>query len=248
MKALILAAGYATRLYPLTKEYPKALLEVRGRPILDYIVEKIDGIEDIDEIIVVTNRKFILHFKKWLSRKKAHHKRVTLVDDLTKDNTTRRGAVGDISFVIKKRKIKDNLLVIGGDNLFDSGLKEFLCFSSYRARHPVIGAYDIRNIKEARKYGLIKLDKNQKVVDFQEKPKRPNSTLVAMCLYYFPASRLGLIKEYLSESRGTNKSDATGLYIDWLRKRLAVYGFVFGGLWYDIGDHKFYSKARQRFV
>lgn len=248
MKALILAAGYATRLYPLTKEHPKALLKVKGKPIIDYIIKKIAAVEGVDEIIVVTNRKFILQFKDWLRRKKIAPGRITLVDDLTKDNATRRGAIGDINFVIRKKKIKDDLIVIGGDNLFDGTLHGFLRLAAGHPGYPVIGAYDIKDIKEAQRYGLVKLDRDGKVTDFQEKPKQPKSTLAAMCLYYFPASRLCLVKEYLNKRKAIHKSDATGLYIDWLRKRLAVYAFVFGGLWYDIGDKKFYSEARKKFA
>lgn len=248
MKALILAAGYATRLYPLTKEHPKALLKVKGKPIIDYIIKKIAVVEGVDEIIVVTNRKFILQFKDWLRRKKIAPGRITLLDDLTKDNATRRGAIGDINFVIRKKKIKDDLIVIGGDNLFDGTLDGFLRLAAGHPGYPVIGAYDIKDIKEAQRYGLVKLDRDGKVTDFQEKPKQPKSTLAAMCLYYFPASRLCLVKEYLNKRKAIHKSDATGLYIDWLRKRLAVYAFVFGGLWYDIGDKKFYSEARKKFA
>jgi glucose-1-phosphate thymidylyltransferase len=241
MKALILAAGYATRLYPLTKEYPKPLLKIEDKPIIDFIIDKLEKIDEIGEIIVVTNSKFIPRFRKW--RQKLHtQKRINLVDDLTKSNADRRGAIGDIDFTINKKRVKDDLLVIGGDNLFDGDLEDFLLFA-WTKRNPVIGTYNIRNKINARKYGVLKLDKNKRVVDFKEKPKKPESTLVAMCLYYFPKERLGLIKEYLkSRSRRT---DATGLYIDWLRNKLAVYGFVFNGRWYDIGDHKFYNEAKK---
>ena len=245
MKALILAAGYATRLYPLTKEYPKPLLKVSHKPIIDYIIDKLEVIDDIDEIIVVTNRKFISLFKKW-SQELRGQKRITLIDDLTKDLHTRRGAIGDMNFAIDKRQIKDDLLVIGGDNLFDGNLNEFLFFAKDNKPNPVIAVYDIKDIHNAVKYGVVKLDRRNKVIDFKEKPKIPSSTFVAMCLYYFPKERLGLIKEYLNTK--ADKHDATGLYIDWLRKKVTVYGFIFSGRWYDIGDYKFYSEAREKFV
>jgi len=243
MKALILAAGYATRLYPLTKEYPKSLLEVGKRPIINYIIDKLEVLDDIDEIIVVTNSKFMLQFKKWLGGLKSR-KHISLVDDLTKSNSDRRGAVGDMNFVINKKRLKGNLLVMGGDNLFNEGLNEFLSFVK-RKSCPVIGAYNIKDIRQAKKYGVIKLGRRNKVIDFKEKPENPESTLIAMCLYYFPKGRLRLIKEYLNSK--TDKHDATGFYIDWLRKKVTVYGFVFDGFWYDIGDHKFYKEAKQRF-
>lgn len=244
MKALILAAGYATRLYPLTKEYPKPLLEVGNRPIINYIIDKLEPLDEIDEILVVTNSKFMPKFNKWRSNLRSK-KPISLVDDLTKSNSDRRGAIGDITFVINKKRLKDDLLVIGGDNLFSGDLKEFFSFVKGNTS-PVIGAYNIKDKGAAKKYGVIKLDKKNKLVDFKEKPKNPKSTLIAMCLYYFPRGKLKLIKEYLCSSKET--CDATGFYIDWLRKRVPVYGFVFDGFWYDIGDHKFYREAKQRLL
>ena len=243
MKALILAAGCATRLYPLTKEYPKPLLEVGKRPIVNYIIDKLETLDDIDEILVVTNSKFMPQFKKWRSHLKSR-KHISLVDDLTKSHSARRGAIGDINFVINKKRLKDDLLVMGGDNLFDADLKEFLFFVKGNPS-PVIGAYNIKDISQAKKYGVIKLGAKFKLIDFKEKPENPESTLIAMCLYYFPKRKLRLIKEYLNSK--TDKHDATGFYIDWLRKKVPVYGFVFDGFWYDIGDHKFYREAKQRF-
>lgn len=249
MKALILAAGYATRLYPLTKEYPKALLKVKEKPIINYIINKLEVINEISEIIVVTNSKFISQFRKWKSELHTQ-KSVSLVDDLTKNHRDRRGAIGDMNFAIVKKRIRDNLLVIGGDNLFDNDLKGFFSFAKNKRPNPIIGAYDIKDICKVKHYGVIKLDSKFKIVDFKEKPKKPKSTLVAMCLYYFPREKLGLIKEYLNPVRNTqtNQHDASGLYIDWLRERVPVYGFVFGGRWYDIGDYKFYNEAKERFL
>jgi glucose-1-phosphate thymidylyltransferase len=245
MKALILAAGYATRLYPLTKEYPKPLLAVKGRPIIDYIIDKLDKISEIDEIIVVTNSKFIGRFRKWARAFKSA-KPLKLIDDLTKSHSDRRGAIGDMVFVIDKLRIRDDFLVVGADNLFDGSLRAFLSFAKGKATQPVIGAYDIKDLGEAGKYGVLKMDRNKRITDFAEKPKIPRSTLVAMCLYYFPSKSLFLLEEYLSERQ--DKHDATGFYISWLRKRTAVYGFVFGGRWYDIGDHKFYNAAQKAYL
>lgn len=245
MKALILAAGYATRLYPLTKEYPKPLLVVKTRPIINYILDKLERINEIDEIIVVTNSKFISQFRDWAGGLKVE-KRLTLVDDLTKEHSDRRGAIGDTSFVIDEGNIRDDLLVIGGDNLFDGDLEGFISFAHINKPHPVIGAYDLKDIKEARRYGVLRLDEKKQLVEFVEKPQVPKSTLVAMCLYYFPKESLGLVKEYLNDR--VDKNDATGFYIDWLRKKVDVYGFVFTGRWYDIGDHKFYNEAKENFA
>jgi len=245
MKALILAAGYATRLYPLTKEYPKSLLLVRGRPIIDYIIEKLEDINEIDEIIVITNSKFFNNFKAW---KQKHHLKfkITVVDDLTKKNANRLGAIGDMNFAIDKKRIACDLLVIGGDNLFSGTLNKFLHFTKQNKENPVIGAFDIKRRAEASKYGVVRLNRNKQVVDFQEKPRQPKSTLIAMCLYYFPKNKLRLIKEYLYRKK--EKKDAMGFYIDWLRSKEPVYGYVFSGKWFDIGDYKFYNAAKQAFA
>ncbi|MDD2752505.1 MAG: nucleotidyltransferase family protein [Candidatus Omnitrophica bacterium] len=244
MKALVLAAGYATRLYPLTKEYPKPLLKAGNKYIIDYIIEKLDKIDGIDEIFVVTNSKFIQHFKCWLRSRKSK-KPITLVDDLTTSLDDRRGAIGDMHFAISKKRIKEDLVVIGGDNLFNGDLKEFLRFARAHKNAPVIGLYDIAKKQAAKNYGVAKIDENDVVIDFQEKPATPHSTLVAMCLYYFPASKLELIGDYITRKAG--KHDATGFYIDWLSKKTQVYGFVFKGKWFDIGDHKFYNQAKEEF-
>ncbi|MBM3249922.1 MAG: nucleotidyltransferase family protein [Candidatus Omnitrophica bacterium] len=244
MKALILAAGYATRMYPLTRDYPKPLLLVRNKPIVDYIVEKLEGLDGLDEIILVTNSKFISSFRRWMKRKRLTH-RLTLVDDLTTDNAHRRGAIGDIDFVLSRKKIRQDLLVIGGDNLFDGTLQDFLRFARGKAK-PVIGAYDIKSRAKAAKYGVIRLDRSKRVIDFKEKPAKPASTLVAMCLYYFPKDKLGLIRQYLRIK--SHRQDATGFYIDWLKNRCPAYGFVFKGRWYDIGDYKYYYEAKRKFA
>ena len=244
MKALILAAGYATRLYPLTKEFPKPLLTIGSKPIINYIIEKLRPVEEIDEVIVVTNSKFISLFKKWSAGIRIS-KRLTLVDDLTAEHAIKRGAIGDMDFAIDKKRIKDDLLVIGGDNLFDGDLSGFLLFAKTNKDRPTMGVYDIKDRKKAKEYGVVKLDRKNRVIDFKEKPQNPKSTLVAMCLYYFPGKRLGLIKEYLNHQ--AKKSDASGLYIDWLSKKVPVYGFVFGGRWYDIGHHRLYNEAKEAF-
>jgi glucose-1-phosphate thymidylyltransferase len=244
MKALILAAGYAVRLYPLTKEFPKPLLKVGKRPIIEYIIDKLEAVGEIDEIIVVTNSKFIARFRQWAKGLKSK-KRISLVDDLTSTLTDKRGAIGDMAFAIDKKRIKDDLLVIGGDNIFDTDLGAFCAFAQGKKPYPVIGVYDIKDIRRADKYGVVKLNKAERIIDFKEKPSKPKSTLVAMCLYFFPKAKLKLIRQYLRSK--AHKSDATGFYIDWLRKADSVYGYVFSGQWYDIGDRKFYDKAKKTF-
>lgn len=245
MKALILAAGYATRLYPITKYYPKSLLAVGTRPMIDHILDKLEDVRHIDEVIVVTNSKFLSIFKEWKRTVKSK-KRITLVDDLTKSNETRRGAVGDIDFTIRKKKLRDDLLVIGGDNLFKQDLHGFAAFIKNKKNAPVIGVFDIRDKAHAKKYGVIKLDKHKKIVDFQEKPEKPKSTLIGMCLYYFPKETISLIDEYVHNH--TDIRDATGSYIDWLSRGIPVYGYVFKSKWFDIGDFKSLDQASNVFA
>lgn len=245
MKALILAAGYATRLYPLTKEFPKPLLEVKGEPIINYIIDKLDEVSGIDEIYIVTNNKFISVFRKWVKSVKSSQ-RITLVNDLTKSNRDRLGAIGDIDFVIKKLKVQDDLLVVGGDNLFSGSLKRFLDFSLSKKPAASIGLFRLRQKKDASRYGVVKLDTLKRVINFEEKPKKPKSSFVAMCLYYLPKTRLALINEYIRNKK--IKTDATGSYIAWLKDKISVYGYVFGGSWFDIGDYKYLNAAKKDFA
>ena len=245
MKALILAAGYATRLYPLTKKYPKPLLEVKGRPIIDYIIDKLELVSGINEIYIVTNSKFILEFRKW-AKTTNFSKKITLVNDLTKNNQDRLGAIGDIQFVVKKKKIKEDLLVVGGDNLFSGSLPEFLNAAKKNVSPVSLGLYRLKRKKDASRYGVAKLDKFKRVVSFMEKPSHPQSNLVAMCLYYISKNYLNLINVYMrAEER---KADATGSYIAWLKDKVEVYGYVFSGSWFDIGDYKYLNTAKEKFV
>lgn len=244
MKALILAAGYATRLYPLTKHFPKPLLAVGDKPLINYILDELAPIEEIDEVIVVTNSRYIGKFRAW-AKKVSIRPRLTLVDDLTKTNEDRRGAIGDMVFTVRRKRIADDLLIVGGDNLFTQDMRDFFAFTRAHPGAPVIGAYDIRSRLAARKYGVLSVSSGKRITCFQEKPEHPKSTLVGMCLYYLPRKRLKLIDTYLKQR--SHKSDAMGFYIAWLAKRTATYAYVFRGKWYDIGDRIFYRQA-QRWV
>lgn len=248
MKALILAAGYAKRLYPITKDFPKPLLSVGQRPIINYIVDKLEVLDSVDEIAVITNSKFFQYFKKWAKTLRSS-KPISLIDDLTRSHADKRGAIGDLYFAIQKKRLKDDLLVIGGDNLFDGKLEDFLSFARIHKRHPLIGIFNIRSRKLAKGYGVVKLNRKKILVDFQEKPRRPKSALVAMCLYYFPKEKLNRIREYMIDKKADkHKHDATGFYINWLMQKESVFGFVFSGRWYDIGHHDFYRQARHNFA
>ncbi|MBU1043665.1 MAG: nucleotidyltransferase family protein [Candidatus Omnitrophica bacterium] len=232
MKILILAAGYATRLYPLTKHWPKPLLLVKEKPIIAHILEKVETIEGISEIIIVTNDKFFHQFEAW-ARTFGSKIKITVVNDQTTSEDDRLGAIGDINFVINKCKIKDDLMVIGGDNLFSFDLKKFAKFIKQNKVMSAVGLYDIKNPEMVKHYGVVTIDASKKIIDFQEKPKTSKSTLISMCVYYFNASVLKLFKEYIEEK---DCHDTSGDYIKWLCKKTEVLGYEFNGVWHDIGD------------
>ena len=244
MQVLILAAGYGTRLYPLTKDTPKPLLPIQGKPLINYLVEKIHFIGDLSKLIVVTNDKFTKHFEQWADQYKNLKAKIQIVNDGTKTNEDRLGSMGDIDFVIRNLKIKEDLLILGGDNLFDQGLEEFLKYSRTKSPRVTTGLFDIRNKAEAKKFGVVTLNEQKKVVSFEEKPEHPQSTLIGMCLYFLPRESLPLVARYLHESK---KNDTSGDYIKWLFKKEDVYGFTFNGKWYDIGSLEAYDEAQRDF-
>ena len=240
MKALILAAGYATRLYPYTKNFPKPLLQVNKKPIIEYLIEKLDCLESLSEIIIVTNARFFSFFQKWGKKLKAG-KKIRIVNDLTHSPADRLGAIGDMNFVFDKVGFDSDYLVIGGDNFFQEPLTGFIACAKQKNKAVTIGVCDIKKKSQARNYGVVKLDRSLRIVQFWEKPQKPRSSLVAMCLYYFPRSQVGLIKDYLKDQ--DNNSDAAGAYIGWLAKHKKVTGFLFKNYWVDIGSIRTYKKV-----
>lgn len=243
MKALILAAGYATRLYPLTQKRAKPLLPVGDRPILDYIVDALDATGQVRQIMVVSNHHFVDQFKSW---REAHplSARIHIVDDGSRSSSDRRGAIGDIDFVIQKERVKEDLLVVAGDNLFRFGLSGFLESAQDRSPHITVGVVDIRDRLAARRFGIVTLGDAHRVTAFFEKPVRPPTSLVAIGLYYFPKPTLPLVRQYLKLA---SRKDEPGHYIHWLVEQGSVYGFVFKDRWYDIGDLDAYEKATREY-
>lgn len=241
MKAIVLAAGYATRLYPLTLNRTKPLLPVGGQPIIDYIIEGIVKVSEIDTVYVVTNNRFYNDFVKW--QKMANFtKEILIVNDGTNSDEDKLGAIGDIDLVINKIGIRDDLVVIAGDNLFGFSLQNFVNF--FKIHGTSIAAYKYPHRDELSHYGLVELNGTSRVILFQEKPKEPKSDLVAICLYGFPYSKLGLISEYLKS--GKNK-DAPGYYLQWLVNKEEVYAFVFQAPWHDIGTPEAYQRAQREY-
>jgi len=245
MKALLLAAGYATRLYPLTLDQPKPLLRIAGRPVIDFILDMIEQLEDVDEVFVVTNDKFNKDFERWKDVYKGP-KQIVIVNDGTTTPEARLGATGDIQFVIEKKDLKDDLLIIAGDNLFKADLGEFIEFSISKRPHITLGLYDVMDLKLARRYGVALIGKDNRVECFVEKSPEPVSTLAAMCLYFFPKESLGLLKKYLES--GVAK-DAPGHFLEWLYKKEPVFGFIFKDKkWFDIGDQDSYLQANKEYT
>lgn len=230
MKALILAAGYATRLRPLTDELPKQLLPVGGRPMLDWILDKIRAVEEVDAVHLVTNSRFAGDFARW-----AADNSVAVHDDGTDTNETRLGAVGDLEFVIEAAGIDDDLLVVAGDNLFDFGLEEMVAFWREQAGASVVALYDCGDLELATHLGIVEVDETDRITYFVEKPSDPPSTLAATATYVFPRVHVPLAAKYLALG---HSPDNIGSFVAWLSTQKPLYGYRFEGRWYDIGNRE----------
>jgi glucose-1-phosphate thymidylyltransferase len=228
VKALVLAAGYATRLRPLTDTWAKELLPVAGTPIIDTIVERIDEVADVDEIHVVTNARKAAAFERW-----ADGREIRVHDDGTTSNDNRLGAIGDMRFVVERAAIDDALLVIAGDNLFDFSLADFVAFWRGKGRASAIAVRDVGSRELVKRYSVVELDSDDRVLDFVEKPPEPQSTLAAIATYVFHREHVPLIDAYLEAG---NEPDQPGRFIAWLHRHEPVFGWRFAGDWFDIGD------------
>jgi glucose-1-phosphate thymidylyltransferase len=227
MKALILAAGYATRLRPLTDSVPKQLLPVGGRPMVDWILDKLREAE-IDDVHLVTNGRFAADFGPW-----AATAGVVVHNDGTETNETRLGAIGDIQFVQRNADLDDDLLVIAGDNLFDYSLQDYIDFWRKRPGSSAVALYDVGDFELAKQYGIVTLDDDDRIVGFVEKPAAPPTTLSATATYLYAREHARLVDAYLE---GANPPDQPGHFVAWLHRRQPVYGYKATGGWYDIGD------------
>lgn len=245
MKVLILAAGYATRLYPLTLTQPKPLLDVAGQPMIDYVLDNIAPIGGIDRVYVVTNAKFAAQFQQWADQYRAAKSKLdfTIVNDGSTDDTNKLGAIGDIHLVLTREKIDDDLIVVAGDNLFSQTLQGFGAVCREK-KAPVLAVYDIGSLDEIKKYNSITLDASGKITFFEEKPKNPTSSLTGIALYYYPKSTLPLIHQYIAEK---NNPDQPGRLVQWLYTRTPVYTWRVPGIWFDIGSKENLAEANRIF-
>jgi glucose-1-phosphate thymidylyltransferase len=243
MKAVVLAAGYATRLYPLTLDRPKALLPVGGRPIIEHVLEALSDVDGLDQIHLVTNSKFAATFEEWVASTGTG---VRILDDRTSDEESRLGAIGDLDLTIRERSIDDDLLVVAGDNIFTESLAPFAAFALEKAA-PALGVYDVGDLDAIRRYNAIELDASDRVTFFEEKPARApaGSTLTGIALYFYPRSSLGLVREYLEAG---NNPDQPGRLVEWLYQRVPVYAWRVPGRWYDIGTEETLAEAERAFT
>lgn len=246
MKIIILAAGYATRLYPLTLTRPKPLLPVAGKPMIDHVLDNLVPIGGIDHTYIVTNNKFAAQFEKWAEDYRANKTPLnfTIVNDRSTDDSNKLGAIGDLHLVLSREKIDDDIIVVAGDNLFSQSLEGFGRFAREK-NAPVLAVYDVGNLEDIKKYNSITIDNEGKITFFEEKPRNPASTLTGIALYYYPKASVPVIRQYIAEG---NNPDQPGRLIQWLYPKQPVYTWRVPGTWYDIGSKESLEEANRVFA
>ncbi len=246
MKVIILAAGYATRLYPLTLTTPKPLLPVAGKPMIDYVIDHVAAVGGIDRVLIVTNDKFAAPFQRWADDRRARKDPLdlTVVNDGSTDESNKLGAIGDLHLVLTRERIDDDIIVVAGDNLFSEPLGGFGAFCRGK-NAPVLAVYDVGSLEEIRKYNAITFDAASRITFFEEKPRQPASTVTGIALYYYPRATLPLIRQYIAEG---NNPDQPGRLVQWLYPRTPVYVWPVPGLWFDIGSKETLEEANRIFA
>ena len=243
MNALILAAGYATRLYPLTLNKPKPLLVVGGKPIIEWVVDSLVDVPNLETIYVVTNDKFASDFQAWSERYQVRQRKFKfkIINDGSKSDEDKLGAIGDINFVVTRENlIGGGLLIIAGDNLFTESLTGFVAFA--KESEATVAVYDVGDIEAIKKYGNIGIDADGIITHFEEKPQKPRGTLAAIALYYYSPEVLSLLTTYLAAG---NNPDQPGRFVQWLYTRKPVKTFQIKGKWLDIGSKETLERAAQ---
>ena len=240
MKAIILAAGYATRLYPLTKDFPKPLLQVGGKTILDHLVDQMEGIPALDQIVLITNSRFQPAFERWRAARPNNH-RIHVLDDGTTRNDDRLGALGDLRLALERTDLQDDLLVSAADNILEFSLADFAAtFQAHPA--PYICVHWLNDAERCRRTGIAVLDDVNRVVEFAEKPRHPKTQWAVPPLYLFPPSTLRRLAEYL-EAGGS--PDAPGHFLEWLCHVEPVFAWKIPGTILDIGTPQSLEAARK---
>jgi len=245
MNVLILAAGYATRLYPLTLTKAKPLLEVAGKPMIEWVLDNLAPIPNIDKVYVVTNNKFAADFQAWADGYASHQTKLSfkIVNDGSTSDADKLGAIGDINYVIKTEGIADNdLIVVAGDNLFSQPIPGFALAAKGSAA--ALAVYDVGNLDEIKKYNNINVDADGFITHFEEKPANPTSTLTGIALYYYAKETVPLFHTYVDEG---NNPDQPGRFVQWLYSRKPVKTWTVPGTWFDIGSKESLDEANQIF-
>ncbi|MBR6896762.1 MAG: nucleotidyltransferase family protein [Lachnospiraceae bacterium] len=237
MKTIILAAGYATRLYPLTENFPKPLLEVGEKTILDWLIDDIDTSGLMDEYVVISNHKFADIFKSWADK---HAKKITVVDDGTSTNETRLGAVRDIQFALEELGIDEDVLVIAGDNVLDFSLVPFVEFGRENDCSCIM-CYEENVLEKQQRTAIITVDENAVITGYEEKPKEPKSNLAVPPFYYYKAEDVKRISEALTAGCGY---DAPGSFAAWLSRQTKMKAYRMPGSRYDIGNLASYEAVK----
>ena len=213
------------------------LLPLAGRPMLDYLLDKLREVDELDEFHLVTNSRFAPQFSSWAPAD------VTVHDDGTTSNEDRLGAIGDLHFTVERAGLEDDdLLVVAGDNLIGYSVPDYVSFWREKGGS-AIALYHCPDPELIKLYGVVELDEDDRVVDFEEKPAEPRSDLAATAAYLYPPEHLSLLDDYLAEG---NPPDAPGNYVQWLYRRAPVYGYRFSGEWLDIGDEEQLLEADNR--
>lgn len=238
MKCLILAAGYATRLYPLTENFPKPLLKVAGKAILDWLIDDIDGAGLVDEYVVISNHKYAHHFQDWAKTKTQH---ITIVDDGTDSNETRLGAVRDIQYAIEQLHLDDDMLVLAGDNLLDFSLQSFIHYAQEKQTSCIMRFWE-KDEQRLLKCGVVTVDDQDRILRMTEKSPTPETNWCTPPFYYYTSQDARLVEQGIQNGCGT---DAPGSYIAWLCTQTPVHAMQMPGHRYDIGNLQSYEQVQK---
>lgn len=245
MNALILAAGYATRLYPLTLNKAKPLLEIAGKPMIEWVMDNLAPVPALETVFVVTNNKFAGDFQRWADGYRVQHPKIQIkvINDGSTSDDDKLGAIGDINLVLSREKVTGDLIIVAGDNLFNEPLTKFADLAS--RTEATVAVYDVKNMEAIKKYGMVVTDGNGVITHFEEKPSKPTTSLAAIALYYYSKEILPLFTSYIADG---NNPDQPGRFLEWLYQRQPVGTYQITGKWLDIGSKETLEEANRIFA